>query len=280
MFAPKLKYTGVPSQIDLSIRISYNALMIPKPLDALTQFETLAERWLETGFVRLFRGRLHRADLVEQLARALEDGQTAGPDGTWLAPDDYQVFLHPDDLARLGSRSIQAEMEKRLANQLIEIAQRNGLTLTRRPHVRLCSTGSVPPRQVRVRARLTTTPSPTDPPLETQEIDTRPSQSHEPSPPAAALSLQMDDRQIVLTASTVNLGRNLDNDLVVDHPRVSRHHAQLRRRGGHWWLTDLDSANGTTVNGQPVGEAILHPGDRISLAGTEILFVSGAPPTE
>lgn len=243
--------------------------MTSRPLDALARLETLAERWLEGGFARLFRTRLHRAELVEQLLRALEDGRKAGPDGTWLAPDDYQVLVHPNDFARLGGRQDQAEIEKKLANHLMEIARQSDLILMRRPRVCLRPSDHVPSHQVQVQAHLIAPPPPADVPSETREIDTRRLQNKFPLPPCRLL---IGKRHFALNTSPVNLGRSLDNDIVIEHPRISRYHAQLQQREGRWWLIDLGSANGTTVNDRPIGEAILQPGDAISLAGVEVRF--------
>ena len=111
--------------------------MMPKPFDALARFEGWAERWLEGGFARLFHARLHRVELAEQLVRALEDGRTAGPNGLWLAPDTYRVFLHPDDHARLSDGQGLAGIEQELTNHLMAAVPQIGVTLTRRPEVHL-----------------------------------------------------------------------------------------------------------------------------------------------
>ena len=68
------------------------------------------------------------------------------------------------------------------------------------------------------------------------------------------------------------LGRHPSCDVVVDDPSVSRRHARLRYRDGGWTVCDLDSTNGTTVNGCRVGRCILRPGDRLGL-GDEGLVV-------
>jgi len=247
--------------------------MARKPLNALSRFESLAQRWLEGGFARLFGARLHPAELAEQLARALEDGRVAGPDGVWLAPDDYQVLLNPDDYSHLAGQPGHAEVEETLAGYLIEIARQSSATLPTRPEVRIAPSERVLPRQVVVQAQMTAAQALTEPPSDTQEF--RWPKTADPLPDCW---LVIGERRIPLTASPLGLGRSLDNEVVVEHPRVSRHHAQLRQRGGRWWLIDLGSANGTAVNDQPVGEAALAPGDVISLAGVEILFTSPAPP--
>ena len=63
------------------------------------------------------------------------------------------------------------------------------------------------------------------------------------------------------------LGRSKDSDVQVEDANVSRRHAELRR-GGSWWLVDLDSTNGTELNGKRVQKAKLSEGDTITLGAT------------
>ncbi len=79
-------------------------------------------------------------------------------------------------------------------------------------------------------------------------------------------------RVFQLTDPVVNIGRRLDNTLVVDDPRVSRNHAQLRAIKGRYVLFDLNSTGGTFVNGQRANQTVLYPGDVISLAGVSLIF--------
>ncbi len=81
-----------------------------------------------------------------------------------------------------------------------------------------------------------------------------------------------------LKEPVVNIGRRLDNTLVIDDPRVSRSHAQLRAINGRFVLFDLNSTGGTFVNGQRTGQSVLYPGDVISLAGVAIIFGQDNPP--
>jgi pSer/pThr/pTyr-binding forkhead associated (FHA) protein len=59
---------------------------------------------------------------------------------------------------------------------------------------------------------------------------------------------------------------------MVDDPNASRVHAQLAKRGEDWWITDLDSTNGTLVNNSAIKERRLSPGDRITIGGSEFEF--------
>jgi hypothetical protein len=68
------------------------------------------------------------------------------------------------------------------------------------------------------------------------------------------------------------IGRDAGCDLVVDEPTVSRRHARLTFRDGGWIVQDLDSTNGTRLNGQCVGRCRLRPGDELEL-GDQVLRV-------
>ena len=81
-----------------------------------------------------------------------------------------------------------------------------------------------------------------------------------------------------LNKSVVNIGRRLENQLVIDDPRVSRNHAQLRAIKGRFVLFDLNSTGGTFVNGQRTSQTVLYPGDVISLAGVALIFGQDTPP--
>ena len=78
-----------------------------------------------------------------------------------------------------------------------------------------------------------------------------------------------------LKESVINIGRRLENHVVIDDPRISRNHAQLRAIKGRFVLFDLNSSGGTYVNGQRIGQGLLYPGDLISLAGVNLVFMQG-----
>lgn len=73
-------------------------------------------------------------------------------------------------------------------------------------------------------------------------------------------------------SGVVTIGRHSENSITIEHPAISRRHAQLSIQNGHVALSDLGSANGTWVNGSRItGVVNVRPGDRIGL-GDEILF--------
>jgi hypothetical protein len=69
----------------------------------------------------------------------------------------------------------------------------------------------------------------------------------------------------LLRAAELTFGRAPDCALVFADDTVSRHHARLELRDGRWFLVDLDSSNGTLVNGRRVRDSEVRAGDEIRL---------------
>ena len=77
-----------------------------------------------------------------------------------------------------------------------------------------------------------------------------------------------------LAEETVTVGRLADNNVQIDDISVSSHHAVLTLSGGDYHLKDLNSTNGTRVNGQPVTEKSLHSGDKVRFGKIDVLYQS------
>jgi hypothetical protein len=75
-----------------------------------------------------------------------------------------------------------------------------------------------------------------------------------------------------LQGDLVTIGRHPDNAIVLDHESISTRHAELVQRDEHWIIHDLQSANGTTVNGAPVNEVELSDRDVICFGPMECIF--------
>ena len=76
--------------------------------------------------------------------------------------------------------------------------------------------------------------------------------------------------------SDVSIGRTEGNDLVLNHPSVSRRHARIESRGDTWWIIDLKSTNGVKLNGNLITESQVSAGDKI-LIGSVQLEVKAMP---
>jgi pSer/pThr/pTyr-binding forkhead associated (FHA) protein len=94
--------------------------------------------------------------------------------------------------------------------------------------------------------------------------------------PAPILFVRRQDSspsQMEWSKPILTIGRDSANDLIIDHPLASRRHARLERDEQGYFVRDLESTNGTYVNGDKVdGVRQLHNQDLIWVADVEIVF--------
>jgi hypothetical protein len=99
-------------------------------------------------------------------------------------------------------------------------------------------------------------------------------------PPAGVAVLQIRQGPgagavFVLDEEVVGCGRDGTNPIVLDGATVSRKHAEFRRRGSQYVVSDLGSLNGTYVNGERVELAVLAVGDQIRIGRYALSFATG-----
>ena len=79
-----------------------------------------------------------------------------------------------------------------------------------------------------------------------------------------------------LKVDKTTVGRLEDNAFQIAEPSVSSHHCELTPRGAELLVKDLNSTNGTFINGEKVAEAVLKPGQILRLGQVEMRLESGA----
>jgi pSer/pThr/pTyr-binding forkhead associated (FHA) protein len=80
-------------------------------------------------------------------------------------------------------------------------------------------------------------------------------------------------KEVQLTKDRTTLGRRPYNDIVIDNLAVSGEHAVMQMAGTDVFLEDLNSTNGTYVNGKAIKKQQLHNGDSIEIGKYKIKFV-------
>ena len=89
-------------------------------------------------------------------------------------------------------------------------------------------------------------------------------------------SEEMKGRAFELTGEKVSIGRSSDNQISIEHNAVSSHHAELIQKGNDYIVRDLNSTNGTRVNGQRIVETRLYHGDTIVFGYVQLQYISTA----
>ncbi|MFA6433538.1 MAG: FHA domain-containing protein [Elusimicrobiales bacterium] len=84
-------------------------------------------------------------------------------------------------------------------------------------------------------------------------------------------------KEIRLDKPVYTVGRKPDNDIVLENATVSGHHCKLYGAGGSWFVEDLNSTNGTFVNGKKVLKAGLRNNDSVGIVKYFLIFVEDAP---
>ena len=248
-------------------------------MSAISRFEGFVEQIMEGGVVRRLRDQLHPVEVAKKLGRAMETNQRVGV-GKVYVPNNYVVHLNPQDFALY--EPYRAGFEREFAEYLVEFGRERRLALHARPIVRLQPDDDVPKRQVRVAANLVqpgkTVVSHLDETLVGHTVRLKLALPDTGQLQRAWLVVGSEGagmQRLLIDHLPYNLGRALDNDLVLEDRRVSRHHAQIKETRGHLYIHDLESTNGTFVNRERVNQRVLGDGDVISLGGCELTFRLG-----
>jgi transcriptional regulator with GAF, ATPase, and Fis domain len=80
--------------------------------------------------------------------------------------------------------------------------------------------------------------------------------------------------------NALKIGKAPDNDLVLDHPTVSRNHLVIKRQGDRFLVQDLGSTNGTYIDGAQVREGYLRPGALLEVGDVQLRFQPKVAPVE
>ncbi|MGB0389238.1 MAG: FhaA domain-containing protein [Ardenticatenaceae bacterium] len=234
-----------------------------------TVLEKQFERFIERPLRRILGGQLDQADIAKHLSRAMEDERQVFA-GKLIGPNLYEVELSQGDADHFKSH--QKILLGDLSDYLIDLAARRGITLLGRPEIRLLPKNTMKRGDIRITAKLVD--------RSTQNAHTRQfTKAHKPigvpSPQQSNANAWLEiggNRTVALNQPFLTIGRSVENAIVLDEDDVSRKHAQIKLKGGHYVLTDLNSANGTRVNGRAVTECILRDGDEICLANICMTF--------
>jgi Protein of unknown function (DUF3662)/FHA domain len=243
----------------------------------LGRFERMMEQAVEGSLRRVFPTRLQPVQLAKAAARAMEEAQVVGLRGPEV-PNAYTLRLAPDDLARFSEYS--ATLADQLSRYLVEYAHERGLRPVGAPKVELSADGSVGLGTVRADARFVDLEPRRQAALEEALEGTRRLHlvSDSTDPPRLRLTDRLGlDYPLDPTTALVRVGRAADNDVAIPDQRISRYHAQLTWIRGGWFVSDLDSTNGTYVDDERVAPADprpVRPGSVLRLADHDLSVLS------
>ncbi|MEA2201258.1 MAG: hypothetical protein QOI89_1854 [Solirubrobacteraceae bacterium] len=258
-------------------------------MNLLKSVETTIASLVEGAFGRVFRSEVRPMELARKLAREMDAHRTVSVSRVYV-PNEYSVWLSPADRARY--EGVEHEVIDELCAYLLEHARREELILASQPVITFHTDEQLTLGEFGIQARLVrpeghsegTHPPP--PPLDEEEhgktmiystsarVGGPVEEAHARRAPRALLAV--GGRRLLVPPGGGTIGRSRDCEITLDDVGISRHHAELRPGPGGWTIADLGSTNGVVVNGEDIrGAQPLHPGDRVELGSTEIVFEVG-----
>jgi hypothetical protein len=251
---------------------------------------------------RLFSSPLESVELGHKLLRFMENQRFLLSDGRYAVPHVYDIYLSTRDHQQLSPN--QNILVPDWQNQMIEYARHHQYMLRDTPVLRLHpdstlrvgtvrievgSAGEIGDTQqldpTQVAALIAQAPQiqPSGP-LAQPDTQAKPGQVRPPTShsqaafmPAARLLICMPQggqQSYTISKPEVRIGRQLDNDIIVEDKRVSRYHAQIKYQpSGNFELFDLGSTNGITINSVPnMRQHLLRNGDHFMIGSYDFQF--------
>lgn len=238
----------------------------------LLRLEARLRELLEVRLIRALPGRRAEDLLVQRLTQAIEANVREGASGQRIAPNIYTLAVHRASRSRWQDPALVEALLDLIRNA----ASAADLKFDVPPTLGFADDPTIRFDDIKIMAAHSA-----DAVAKTQDVqvdtDVRNETADSASVPDSAFLIVDGVKEFPLKKPVVNVGRRLDNDLVIDDPRVSRHHAQLRAIKSRYVLFDLNSSGGTFINGQRTSQTVLYPGDVISLAGVSLIFGQDVP---
>ncbi len=237
-------------------------------MGVLQRFERRLEGLVEGAFARVFGGVVQPVEVAAALQREAADKKQIVGQGRVLVPNSFIVEVGATDLERFGEWD--AQLRKELASMVAEHATEQGWSFVGPVQVAFEHVEELATGVFRVRSTVVAETSP----------DPLSGAYREPKAAVAGLAQPRliipgnPERVVSLTRPVTVIGRGAEADLRLPDTGVSRAHAELRMTDGGVRLVDLDSTNGTMVNGQRVRESDLTDGDRLDIGATSVTFRS------
>ncbi|MFW6069351.1 MAG: FhaA domain-containing protein [Chloroflexota bacterium] len=220
----------------------------------ISRFETLARRLVEGSVGRLIGDEDLTFQIAAQLAHAVENSlKSEGP------PTAYHIFLNPTDLNSMEADA--ADLELQLSHHASGLIQNSAASKRTQVLVRLVPDETTAQGAVLVEGSFERDDGGTtgilvpldDPSLEKLQL-------------LDAFLIVNGRRHVALDKPLIKIGRRMDNDVILDVATVSRQHAHIRWRHGRFIIFDVGSRGGVQLNGEPMTESVLAPGDLITLS--------------
>lgn len=244
--------------------------------------EVNLEKYIEGFFKGRLKGRIQPMDIAKLLVREMRDKKRVSVNKVYV-PNVFTVSMAVEDWSAVVT--IAPALAEELQGYLKQKAQEKDFTLVAQPLVKfseeptleagkvsVCATFGVPVQEVGGNS---------GPAGESE--DTRSFRLPGNTLPVPVMKLpekyclqvtegQDKGRLFYMDGHSITVGRRQNCNIILTDASVSRRHAAMDMLNGQWLLTDMESTNGTFVNGVRITKKELHPGDAVKFGSTLCVF--------
>ena len=215
----------------------------------LQSLEGRLERMVDGVFSRRSRGSIRPIELGRRLVREMDSNRSVDVKGRRIVPNDFTVLLSAIDHA--GFSDIEDALISELAEAAREYAREEGYHFMGPVTVSLTVDNSLKTGRFGVSSQL--------------------------KQAATGLGLGAivlpSGQRVDLSDAVISVGRLPECTIAINDSNISRNHAEIRAGASSYLVVDLNSTNGTLVNGAKIiGEQSLNDGDIISFGSTHVRF--------
>ena len=215
----------------------------------LQSLEGRLERMVDGVFSRRSRGSIRPIELGRRLVREMDSNRSVDVKGRRIVPNDFTVLLSAIDHA--GFSDIEDALISELVEAAREYAREEGYHFMGPVTVRLTVDNSLKTGRFGVSSQL--------------------------KQAATGLGLGSivlpSGQRVDLSDAVISVGRLPECTIAINDSNISRNHAEIRAGASSYLVVDLNSTNGTLVNGSKIiGEQSLNDGDIISFGSTHVRF--------
>ena len=214
----------------------------------LKRIEQKLEKLVEGTFTRVFPSSVKPIELGKRIRRVLEDKKTIGVQGQIIIPNRYVISLSLKDLENI--ESIQESIQREISSSIRDHANDENYHFQGTLTVEIFSNSSLKTGSI--------------------EVDGLFEENKGGFPPGSLIN--ENGERLIITEQKLSIGRDTKSTMQVVDVEVSRNHAEIRLLNTSFVLIDLQSTNGTFVNGQRVQEHTLQNFDQIKIGSTILLF--------
>jgi hypothetical protein len=255
----------------------------PSPVTVLRNIEQKIEALFEGVFGRAFRTHVQPVELARKLGKEMDDHRMVSVSRVY-APNEYSVYLSPADREQFSS--YEESLVSELQEYLSEHAKRESYDLLSPPKILMNTDSDLEVGEFGIATRMVqpepgeaqVEPLPQAPPPGATMVyrpttpETQAATPVELGVEPEVITLDANGKQHAVDKVSTLIGRSKDCDIRLTDPNVSRRHAEVRQEGASYWILDLGSTNGLTVNGRRQQRAQLQNEDRITVGSTELVF--------